>query len=266
VWCQNGGFVAVAEVPQWCVNMRRSWNEAADDPNGIVLAMRLAQQLVKHFDHYLGAVLTTVNPALCAAALHPHHGHLDFVSEDVRRQVRAYLREELRELELHEPVVAASSGDTETELFFAPERQLLDLEEMFARFTARKEALKKVKAMEWWRGSAAAMQPAIAKLARCYFSIPAASAPTERAFSLAGFEKSNRRTCLNDSRLEQLVVVADYMRSTAVPRMRATNAPERAFQEMMEACIAGMPEPEEIRTSLDTQTHGANAVGVVELA
>ena len=64
--------------------------------------------------------------------------------------------------------------------------------------------------LEWWKENCQKL-PLLAKLAKKYLCIPATSAPSERAFSLAGYIANQRRACLLPERVNMLVFLAENL-------------------------------------------------------
>ena len=64
----------------------------------------------------------------------------------------------------------------------------------------------------FWTGENATKWPALAKLARKYFSAPATSAESERLFSTAGQIITNLRSSLKDENVEKLLFLHHNMK------------------------------------------------------
>ena len=64
--------------------------------------------------------------------------------------------------------------------------------------------------LEWWKENCQKL-PLLAKLAKKYLCIPATSAPSERALSLAGYIVNQRRACLLPEHVNMLVFLAENL-------------------------------------------------------
>jgi hypothetical protein len=63
--------------------------------------------------------------------------------------------------------------------------------------------------LQWWKANED-QYPVLSKLARAYLAIPAAQASTERLFSLSGLCVTDRRTRLDPSVVEDLVLLSHH--------------------------------------------------------
>lgn len=68
-------------------HLLRKLRAQSADPEAGQSASFFAARFVSALEHHLGDLLTAPNPALYAAALHPAHGHLRFLSAGVRDAV-----------------------------------------------------------------------------------------------------------------------------------------------------------------------------------
>lgn len=146
-------------------------------------------ELASKIRRRLGHILTTVNMALCAAALHPEYGHLGFVDVQVKRDVRA----ELEEWGVSYGRLANTSsvaGGYELPNSRASRGVIQQqLAELFAMFDARRPddplalADSTKDPLAFWRALTRQHSPALKPLVQMLFCVYATSAPTERVFS-----------------------------------------------------------------------------------
>ena len=68
--------------------------------------------------------------------------------------------------------------------------------------------------LSWWNRHQNIL-PLLAKFARTILAIPASSAKSERVFSIGGFLVNARRTNLNPSKVEQLIIIKENRQKVA---------------------------------------------------
>jgi hypothetical protein len=78
-------------------------------------------------------------------------------------------------------------------------------------YQAEPNVLITVNPLEWWKISSY-KYPILSQLAKAYLAIPASQASTERLFSLAGLCISDRRTLLEPSVVENLLLLSSHVK------------------------------------------------------
>ena len=191
----------------------------------------LRQSLKKRLDY----ILERPNLALAAAALHPQHGHLQFVDAGVRNAV-------WRELEMW--IVGDAQGEN---AFPAPVRRVCPeasgpvlppaapssqvvraaltrvrrgFEDHYVSRERQRQARRAagddddssddVDPLAWWSRNASEL-PSIQHIAKIVFCVPATSAASERVFSSSGVSATSLRARLDVDKVEMMTVLRSVL-------------------------------------------------------
>lgn len=212
-------YVTLALVPFELIEVRNFWQEFSSSDH---LVRTLRDALLQEMESYFQHIWTEPNLALAAAALHPLHGHLDFIDGCLRDRVWDYLEALIDDFDgtigegitqvqnasgFPLPSYSASSRDTMSSA-------LKKLRQFFESkpFTSHVELCP----LSWWQ--------TMKQTAECYhficlfplvqilFCIPATSAPSERLFSFSASLMPKLRANMLSSTLEDLFVIGQYAR------------------------------------------------------
>lgn len=154
------------------------------------ISSELKASLLKSVKQRLEHVISTPSLALMAAAVDPRHGHLGFVSDNVRDEVWKCLQEETIQL---------AETNSFTELIapsFAILRRTLE---------NNKQQLQNINPLHFWRDETSKLS-CLHSVTKMLLAIPASSASSERVFSATGFIHNERRATLTDDHVEDMVV------------------------------------------------------------
>lgn len=172
----------------------------------------------------LGHLLRRPNLALGAAALHPGYGHLLFVAPLVRDKVWEELAVWASDFSGLEPPAEVGPGPVlPTTGQLPPEdfmKALKSLRDTFDR-SAPTDPLELRDPKVWdplpyWKDlqGKVAMLGGIIPLARMVFSVPATSAPSERAFSALNATVTKHRSSMLSYKREMLTVIRMHLKTT----------------------------------------------------
>ena len=176
-------------------------------------------QLARRMEDYVGKA----GICLVAAALDPKHGHLRFVSEELRDATWALVERWASELPPPWPSAAAAAADAEGgEVIpaFAPNEDMIKsavkrLRDFHEGIERPKGARKGMVEQYWGSAVLKANSPhtPLVQVARFVFTMPVGSAASERSFSGAGFVVNKRRGRLSPAKVEKLGVVREFIQS-----------------------------------------------------
>jgi len=228
-------YPTLAHVPVWIHKLQQAVevNQFSDS----VIVQSLKKTLNSQLQSYLGKILTTVNLALKAAALHPHYGHLEFISEDVRNEVWTFLEIELQNFSSNEMKPKSTTFSQpgiqllQRKIFLAGIRELFEKKppDLHERDSNGQPSLDPLK---WWSDWDEGR--AIWPLDQMFLAILAISAPAERVFSSAGFIKSEHRNRLSSEHLEECIIIRDFLRYKIDSQQDRQTAADNLFDTMFE--------------------------------
>jgi hypothetical protein len=149
------------------------------DPEAGQSASFFAGRFASALEHHLGDLLTSPNPALYAAALHPAHGHLRFVTLSVRDAVWA----KLADIDGH---VNASRKEG---IFLGNALHIAraDLLRQIRAHFENNAADPSLDLIGWWKDTAGEQVKPLWPLIQRVLCVPASSASAERLFSSLKF-------------------------------------------------------------------------------
>jgi hypothetical protein len=225
-------YCTLAHVPKLVYMIMQNLRGASYD-NAVVDAVRLA--ILKDIEKRFGWIFTTVNEALLAAAVHPAHGHLDFIDEDLRNRVW----EKLKELcdVVYTPAGGVAATDAFGDVIQDPHdnrHAALDiLRKRFEHHLHRQywpfnynygDLVHDDMHRPWFqyyiddeKGGIPNAKPqafvCIHLLVKMVMALPATTGSSERVFSSSGFLNPPRRSSLAPYMLEYLTVIRGYLNS-----------------------------------------------------
>lgn len=213
-------YQTIAHVPQI---LKIMMTELSCVHQELQIVATLRQHLADEINSRFGNILTTVNAALLAAAVHPVHGHLSFISEELRNCVWEKLKE------WSDTVYDCGNTMDPTQTFLNQQRHLI-LNFLRSKFESHEHQhlwpLKFQYGQEVdlenekkWSDYYVADEEnekifiMIQKLVKMVMSLPCTSAPAERVFSCSGFLKPPLRNRLAPHLLEYLTVIRSFIHS-----------------------------------------------------
>lgn len=208
-------YVPIALAPVLYKKCLRSCADtSADSPSIRTLKADIRFAL----DQRLGYLVTRPNLALAAAALHPAYGHLGFVDAVVRNEIWATLALWASEFSaVSAPAVPRAPGPRlPGGRHMGPEAFAEDLaqaRQIFEEDRPQDELLLRPQydPFIWWKDSGLTR---LYPLVRLVFSVPATSAPSERAFSALAATVTKHRSGLLDYKREMLTVIRTHLKNT----------------------------------------------------
>lgn len=174
---------------------------------------RLASQVYDCLERRIGHLVNTPGICLVAAALDPHHGHLNYISDELRDEVWKLI--ELWAQEIPRPANPAASSDGIAGFEVSAE----EIRAAVRKIRRHHENLDVSKMptmteLEYW-GRVVTKENSpyalLSHVARFVFCVPVGSAASETSFSGAGHIVSKRRTSLKPHKVEKLAIVRDFV-------------------------------------------------------
>lgn len=173
-----------------------------ESPSVVELKVALSNAMKFRF----GWIFENVNLSLKAAALHPLHGHLPFLSSEMKSKVWESLEKECS-------LYYTDIPSHQWEHYHSMCKSSLKLVRTEFENLENHENWKKnqnFSALIWWRDQA--YLNLLFPVVKMMLIIPATSAPTERLFSGAGHVQ--KRYNLNPENLEAYTLIRDYIHSS----------------------------------------------------
>lgn len=195
-------YPTLAHVPQWIYDLKLLLNWTDDESHSL---SQFKSALFGSIELRFGWIFTTINLSLKAAALHPFHGHLSFLSSSIQNSVWQALETECDlfydnippSQKAHFHSICKSSLSIVRSEFQNPDNTIKWKEEL--GFSA----------LEWWKQQF--HLNLLFPIVKMFLAIPATSAPAERLFSAAG--QIQQRYNMNPDTLESFTIIRDYIRS-----------------------------------------------------
>ena len=232
-------YVTLAVVPIYlkrCLQSLAPQPFVAGVPSLSSQCVRFRRVLRRSLKLRLDYILERPNLALAAAALHPQHGHLQFVEEEVRDAV-------WRELE--EWIVGDVNGDNAFPPPVQPSRSTMRAAgPTLAPATPSREAVRasllrvrdgfeqhyiaqldeaggqeEIDPLQWWAANGPLL-PDIQHIAKIVFCVPATSAASERVFSSSGVTATSLRARLDVDKIEMMTVLRSVLHAMGSAKWR----------------------------------------------
>ena len=187
------------------------------------ILVTLRQHLATQVRNRFGNILTEVNPALLAAAVHPVHGHLSFIPPNLQGQVWEKVKEwcnAVYEDGVNQPAPHLAAYmrqakhlaiDVLKENFKSQQHRILWPFQFNYGEDIKVEAVRPLSQFYEEDEQGLKLYVIIHKVVKMLSCLPCTSAPSERVFSCSGFLKPPLRNRLSPHLLEYLTIIQTYI-------------------------------------------------------